>query len=141
MTKTLRLPGVMASSPNSPSLIRRLVPPERPAGGHRFNRVAYAAAHVVVDPWPTTIHGSTATSMSGRSLFANISGISVSAWRKPWTRHSAAWPRLDRRQGADHARAIGRPQSLGFVDRLWRRHRSSGTPVPTSPSMTSSALL
>jgi hypothetical protein len=27
-----------------------LLPPERPAAGHTFNRVAYAAAHIVVDP-------------------------------------------------------------------------------------------
>ena len=50
MTKTLRLPtadGKLADFivSNTP-----LSPPERPAGGHRFNRVAYAAAHVVVDP-------------------------------------------------------------------------------------------
>jgi hypothetical protein len=51
MTRTLRLPadgGRLAdySIVNSP-----LNSPERPAGGHRFNRVAYAAAHVVADPF------------------------------------------------------------------------------------------
>ncbi|MBW9113363.1 dihydrodipicolinate synthase family protein [Rhizobium cauense] len=50
MATTLRLPTsggtiedyLVANSP--------LAAPERPAGGHAFNRVAYAAAHIVVDP-------------------------------------------------------------------------------------------
>ena len=57
MTKSLRLPmaggAIAAFTPvNEP-----LIAPVKPADGHRFNRVAYAAAHVVVDaladndPW------------------------------------------------------------------------------------------
>ena len=57
MTKSLRLPmaggAIAAFTPvNEP-----LIAPVKPVGGHRFNRVAYAAAHVVVDaladndPW------------------------------------------------------------------------------------------
>ncbi|AYG68557.1 MULTISPECIES: dihydrodipicolinate synthase family protein [unclassified Rhizobium] len=57
MTKSLRLPmadgTIAAFTPaNEP-----LIAPVKPAGGHHFNRVAYAAAHVVVDaladndPW------------------------------------------------------------------------------------------
>jgi len=50
MTKNLRLPtvgGVLAdfTITNAP-----LSAPEKPAGGHQFNRVVYAAAHIVVDP-------------------------------------------------------------------------------------------
>ncbi len=57
MTKSLRLPtaggAIVAFTPASEPLIA----PVKPAGGYRFNRVAYAAAHVVVDaladddPW------------------------------------------------------------------------------------------
>ena len=51
MTKNLRLPtvgGVLAdfTITNAP-----LSAPEKPAGGHQFNRVVYAAAHIVVDPF------------------------------------------------------------------------------------------
>ena len=50
MGATLRLPtsgGTIADYriANTP-----IVAPERPAGGHGFNRVAFAAAHIVVDP-------------------------------------------------------------------------------------------
>ncbi|MBB6487323.1 dihydrodipicolinate synthase family protein [Rhizobium lusitanum] len=51
MTRSLRLPmagGTLAdfALTNTP-----VSAPIKPAGGHRFNRVAYAAAHVVVDPF------------------------------------------------------------------------------------------
>jgi hypothetical protein len=50
MTKTLRLPGADGKLAEFTVANTPLEPPERPAGGHRFNRVAYAAAHIVVDP-------------------------------------------------------------------------------------------
>ena len=50
MTKTLRLPTADGKLADFIVFNTPLSPPERPAGGHRFNRVAYAAAHVVVDP-------------------------------------------------------------------------------------------
>ena len=51
MTRSLRLPmagGTLAdfALTNTP-----VSAPIKPAGGHRFNRVAYAAAHIVVDPF------------------------------------------------------------------------------------------
>ncbi|MEF0941116.1 dihydrodipicolinate synthase family protein [Rhizobium sp. BR 362] len=50
MTKTLRLPATDGKLAEFTVANTPLSPLERPAGGHRFNRVAYAAAHVVVDP-------------------------------------------------------------------------------------------
>ena len=50
MAATLRLP-ISAGTLHDYAVINSpLAAPERPAGGHTFNRVAYAAAHVVVDP-------------------------------------------------------------------------------------------
>lgn len=57
-----------------------------------FNRVAFAAAHMVADPWPITTRGSTTPSTgTAPSPSASICGRSASAWRKPWTRPNAAW--------------------------------------------------
>ncbi|WP_267549119.1 dihydrodipicolinate synthase family protein [Rhizobium rhizogenes] len=50
MTRSLRLPTVGGTLADFTISNAPLSAPERPAGGHRFNRVAYAAAHIVVDP-------------------------------------------------------------------------------------------
>ena len=50
MPATLRLP-VSDGSLKDYTVANTPIPtPEKPAGGHAFNRVAYAAAHIVVDP-------------------------------------------------------------------------------------------
>ncbi|NTF45019.1 dihydrodipicolinate synthase family protein [Rhizobium rhizogenes] len=50
MTRSLRLPTVGGTLADFTISNAPLSAPEKPAGGHRFNRVAYAAAHIVVDP-------------------------------------------------------------------------------------------
>ncbi|MBD9450028.1 dihydrodipicolinate synthase family protein [Rhizobium sp. RHZ02] len=50
MAKSLRLPVSGGTLEDYAIANAPLAAPERPAGGHAFNRVAYAAAHVVVDP-------------------------------------------------------------------------------------------
>jgi hypothetical protein len=50
MTRSLRLPTVGGAIATFSITNEPLIAPVRPAGGHHFNRVAYAAAHVVVDP-------------------------------------------------------------------------------------------
>ncbi|NLS00510.1 dihydrodipicolinate synthase family protein [Rhizobium sp. P38BS-XIX] len=50
MTRSLRLPTVGGALADFTISNAPLSAPEKPAGGHRFNRVAYAAAHIVVDP-------------------------------------------------------------------------------------------
>ncbi|MFK0161534.1 dihydrodipicolinate synthase family protein [Rhizobium sp. NPDC090279] len=57
MTKSLRMPMADGSIATFTPANEPLIAPVKPAGGHHFNRVAYAAAHVVVDaladndPW------------------------------------------------------------------------------------------
>lgn len=50
MATTLRLPISGGTLQDYTVVNTPLAAPQRPAGGHAFNRVAYAAAHVVVDP-------------------------------------------------------------------------------------------
>ncbi|WP_431323681.1 dihydrodipicolinate synthase family protein [Rhizobium sp. YTU87027] len=50
MTATLRLPVSGGALQDYTVTNTPLAAPEHPAGGHAFNRVAFAAAHVVVDP-------------------------------------------------------------------------------------------
>jgi len=50
MAATLRLPVSGGTLQDYTVANTPLAAPERPAGGHAFNRVAFAAAHVVVDP-------------------------------------------------------------------------------------------
>jgi hypothetical protein len=50
MSATLRLPGLDGSIADFTVVNTPIAAPTRPASGHRFNRVAYAAAHIVVDP-------------------------------------------------------------------------------------------
>ena len=50
MTRSLRLPTVGGGLADFALTNAPLGAPIKPAGGHQFNRVAYAAAHVVVDP-------------------------------------------------------------------------------------------
>lgn len=50
MATTLHLPVSGRTLQHYTIANQPLAAPERPAGGHAFNRVAYAAAHVVVDP-------------------------------------------------------------------------------------------
>ncbi|WP_208246694.1 dihydrodipicolinate synthase family protein (plasmid) [Rhizobium sp. T1470] len=50
MATTLRLPVSGGTLQDYTVVNTPLAAPQRPAGGHAFNRVAYAAAHVVVDP-------------------------------------------------------------------------------------------
>ena len=50
MTRSLRLPTVGGGLADFALTNAPLIAPIKPAGGHQFNRVAYAAAHVVVDP-------------------------------------------------------------------------------------------
>jgi hypothetical protein len=50
MATTLRIPTIGGKLADYTIANQPLSPPERPTGGHRFNRVAYAAAHIVVDP-------------------------------------------------------------------------------------------
>ncbi|NKJ04541.1 dihydrodipicolinate synthase family protein [Rhizobium sp. SG741] len=50
MTRSLRLPTVSGGLADFTLTSAPLSAPVKPAGGHHFNRVAYAAAHVVVDP-------------------------------------------------------------------------------------------
>ncbi|MGV1757028.1 dihydrodipicolinate synthase family protein [Rhizobium sp. A22-96] len=50
MTRSLRLPTVGGTLADFTISNAPLSAPEKPASGHRFNRVAYAAAHIVVDP-------------------------------------------------------------------------------------------
>ncbi|TIX86489.1 dihydrodipicolinate synthase family protein [Rhizobium sp. P44RR-XXIV] len=50
MTRSLRLPTVGGTLADFTISNAPLSAPEKPAGGHKFNRVAYAAAHIVVDP-------------------------------------------------------------------------------------------
>lgn len=50
MTRSLRLPTVGGGLADFTLTSAPLSAPVKPAGGHQFNRVAYAAAHVVVDP-------------------------------------------------------------------------------------------
>lgn len=50
MTTTLRLPTSGGALQDYLVANAPLAAPERPAGGHAFNRIAYAAAHIVVDP-------------------------------------------------------------------------------------------
>ena len=50
MTRSLRLPTVSGGLADFTLTNAPLSAPVKPAGGHHFNRVAYAAAHVVVDP-------------------------------------------------------------------------------------------
>lgn len=51
MTKNLRLPIVGGTLADFTITNAPLSAPEKPTGGHHFNRVAYAAAHIVVDPF------------------------------------------------------------------------------------------
>ncbi|MGG6892958.1 MULTISPECIES: dihydrodipicolinate synthase family protein [Rhizobium] len=51
MTRSLRLPMAGGTVADFTPINAPLSAPLKPAGGHRFNRVAYAAAHVVVDPF------------------------------------------------------------------------------------------
>ncbi|SEI15879.1 Protein of unknown function [Rhizobium tibeticum] len=50
MATTIRLPVSGGTLQDYTVVNTPLAAPQRPAGGHAFNRVAYAAAHVVVDP-------------------------------------------------------------------------------------------
>ncbi|CDM61403.1 MULTISPECIES: dihydrodipicolinate synthase family protein [Rhizobium] len=50
MATTLRLPVSGGTLQDYTVVNTPLAAPQRPGGGHAFNRVAYAAAHVVVDP-------------------------------------------------------------------------------------------
>ncbi|ENN85171.1 hypothetical protein RHSP_56129 [Rhizobium freirei PRF 81] len=51
MTRSLRLPVAGGTLADFTPINAPVSAPLKPAGGHRFNRVAYAAAHVVVDPF------------------------------------------------------------------------------------------
>lgn len=51
MTRTLRLPTIGGNLADFTIANAPLQAPEKPAGGHHFNRVVYAAAHIVVDPF------------------------------------------------------------------------------------------
>ena len=62
------------------------------AGPHRFNRVAFSAAHVVADP----VRGArsvarTVDRLGGDAAFAGVCSISASASPRRWTPRSAAW--------------------------------------------------
>ena len=57
-----------------------------------FNRIAFAAAHVVADPFSAADpSGQPASTGRRRSPTAAISSISASASPRPWTPRSAAW--------------------------------------------------
>ena len=85
MATTLSLPGT--SGRLEPYTVRNApLPTSEGRGRPSFNRVAYAAAHVVVDP----------LAESDPFLDAVVDwditfGISASASRKPWIRPSAGW--------------------------------------------------
>src|SRR6059058_5104983 len=58
----------------------------------KFNRVAYAAAHVVADPLADNDPWlDAAVDWDKRSRFANTSGTSASASPKGWIPRNAAW--------------------------------------------------
>ena len=64
----------------------------RKGAAPKFNRVAYAAAHVVADPLADNDPWLDARSTGTRpSRSANICGTSASASPKRWTPRSAAW--------------------------------------------------
>jgi hypothetical protein len=66
---------------------RRFERPARP-----FTRIAYAAAHVVADPWSAKEPWlDAAVDWDATIAFAGTCGRGASAWPRRWTRRSAAW--------------------------------------------------
>ena len=70
----------------------KATPIEAPAGPHRFNRTAFAAVHVVADPFAAQEPGlGPAIGWDATLVFRRrISSTSVSVSRRRWTRPSAA---------------------------------------------------